>query len=279
MNIQLCKKEMVFPTQIGELRESNKLIGNIVALNARMKDDGYLLFRSFHDPDLVMEARKKILSSISQNKTISMNKIAKSPEVIRILESPNLFKLFNDFYGEPAITFDFKWLRAVEPDAYTGIHYDNVYMGRGSKRLLTAWTPFGNTPPDLGTLAVCVGSHKSAFQKLQKTYGQIDVDRDEIRGGGWFSHDPDEISRKFGGEWKTAHFNAGDIIIFGMLTLHCSTRNLTNQPRLSCDTRFQPISDKTDDRWYGPNQTGHTLFGNESSSAETIEEAKKRWGV
>ena len=32
---------------------------------------------------------------------------------------------------------------------------------------------------------------------------------------GWFTHDPLEISQ-FGGQWKTADFKAGDVMIFGM---------------------------------------------------------------
>ena len=30
-------------------------------------------------------------------------------------------------------TFDFKWLRGVHREAFTGAHVDNVYMGRGTK--------------------------------------------------------------------------------------------------------------------------------------------------
>jgi len=42
-------------------------------------------------------------------------------------------------------------------------------MGRGSDRLHTCWTLIGDTPMELGTLAVCVGSHLEAFQRLKQT--------------------------------------------------------------------------------------------------------------
>ena len=42
----------------------------------------------------------------------------------------------------------------------TGAHVDNVYMGRGTQNLLTIWTPFGENPIEMGTLAVVESSHK-----------------------------------------------------------------------------------------------------------------------
>ena len=47
-----------------------------------------------------------------------------------------------------------------------------------------------------------------------------------------------EISEKYGGEWKTADFQMGDVIIFTMHTMHTSTKNLSDRWRLSCDIRF-----------------------------------------
>ena len=37
-----------------------------------------------------------------------------------------------------------------------------------------------------------------------------------FQGTGWFTEDPAEISRKFGGQWRSEDFKAGDILIFGM---------------------------------------------------------------
>jgi hypothetical protein len=68
-----------------------------------------------------------------------------------------VFSLFERLFGEPARTFDYKWLRAVEPGQATGAHYDFVYMGRGSGRLHTCWVPFGDIPVERGTLAMASG--------------------------------------------------------------------------------------------------------------------------
>lgn len=283
MKIELCATPKSFPGEVGELRDCNALLDDRDALVARMAEDGYLLIRGFHPRELVLQARERIMAELSagerQGHKPRMKELARLPEIMRVIESPHLFAFFQAYFGEAALTFDYKWLRAVQPGEYTGIHYDVVYMGRGSGRLHTVWTPFDDIPVELGTLAICAGSHREAFARLQRTYGRMDVDRDNIKGGGWYSHDPDEVTAKFGGSWQTTNFTAGDIILFTMFTLHCSTRNLTTRPRLSCDTRFQPASDVADDRWYGAQATGHTLLGNESDDAPTIDQAKKAWGV
>ncbi|WP_261381656.1 phytanoyl-CoA dioxygenase family protein [Paenibacillus cremeus] len=159
-----------------------------------------------------------------------------------------------DFLGGEAMTYDFKWPRAIAQGDNTGAHYDIVYMGRGTKNLYTMWTPLGDVPLLQGPLAVCVGSHR--FHKMKETYGQMDVDRDNIEKG-WISEDPLEIVEKFGGQWATTSFAAGDVIIFGMFTLHASMNNSTNRYRLSADTRYQLCSEPVDERWIGAKPKGH----------------------
>ena len=204
-----------------------------------------------------------------------LQRIASHEDVRNVLEADELFAFFAAYFGEPALTFQFKWMRAVGNEQYTGAHYDFVYMGRGSPRLHTVWIPLGDTTVDHGTLAVCRGSHNlPAFAPIRDTYGRMDVDRDGIDG--WFTKDPMEIVEKFGGEWQTGEFFMGDVILFGMHTMHASTTNLTNRFRLSCDVRFQPASEPADERWVagGP---GHTVHGVEE--LVPIEEARRRWGL
>ena len=53
-------------------------------------------------------------------------------------------------------------------DAFTGVHVDNVYMGRGTQELLTMWSPLGDVSLDMGCLALVPGSHnQEAFNKFQ----------------------------------------------------------------------------------------------------------------
>ena len=52
-----------------------------------------------------------------------------------------------------------------------GAHVDNVYMGRGTSNLLTIWTPFGDNPIEMGSLAVVENSHKLPQMK----HFQVDI--------------------------------------------------------------------------------------------------------
>jgi len=51
--------------------------------------------------------------------------------------------------------------------------------------------------------------------------------------------------------WVGGDYRAGDVIIFGMHTLHMSTANLTDKVRISCDVRWQPMNEPVDPRYMG----------------------------
>lgn len=298
MNIRFGHRELSYPSaELGELRDSNDLLRNPAALHARMAEDGYLLLRGLIDRAKVLQARATVFEYMAANQAFTPDTpllegvmpkggrsvpmmgrkgIAHDPAVMAVLEGDELFTFFQSYFGEPALSFTYKWLRAVGNEQYTGAHYDYVYMGQGSPNLHTVWIPFGDTPVDQGTLAMCVGSnHLASFARIRQTYGQMDVDRDNVEG--WFTRDPMEIVEKFGGQWATTEFHAGDMICFGMHTMHASTTNLTNRFRLSCDVRFQPVSEPTDKRWIGDNAPGHTAYGQQTQ--RTMQEVRHEWGV
>lgn len=298
MNVQFGESNMEFPSDVfGELFVSSPLLGDRDALRRRFERDGYLYLPGLIDPQKVLRARERILEYMAERealvpgepvlegvmpkggRTVNLmgpNPVTRDPAVLRTLESEELFEFFSSFYGEVPMTFDYKWLRAVGNEKFTGSHFDVVYMGRGSTNVNTVWIPFGDIPIEHGTLAICEGSHRSKeFERLRATYGKMDVDRDNVQG--WFSENPEEILQKFGGRWLTTHFKPGDILTFGLYTLHASTTNTTNRFRLSCDVRFQPESEPADDRWIGANPKGHYAWG--KTPGITMEQARERWGV
>ncbi len=289
-----------FPSaQLGELRDSQALRDDPVALRSLLAEDGYLLMRGLIKPAKVAAARTAILYHMSEHEGLEpgsrpldgvMGQYGKSvglmgrkaithqPDVRAVLESPELFDFYRALFDEPALTFDYKWLRAVGHEEFTGAHYDVVYMGRGSDRLTTCWLPLGDIKLEQGVLAICVGSHNSpGFEKLRRTYGRMDVDRDRVDG--WFSRDPMEIAEKFGGRWCTTEFRAGDILTFGMYTMHASTTNVTDRWRLSCDIRFQPAADPVDERWIGDNPRSHYAWFSEPDKVKPMAVARSEWGV
>lgn len=301
MKVKFCNTEVDFPGEkLGELRDSGDLLENMDALRARLGSDGYLFLRNFFDSETVLKAREAIVNFLADNNALvsgeplleavmprsgkevrmtGQSVITHHPASLALFENKKLFDFFNRFFGEEAVTYDYKWLRAVGNENFTGCHYDNVYMGRGSQRVHTAWIPIGEIPVHQGTLAICEGSHNlDSFARLRNTYGVIDVDRDMISDG-WFSTDPYEISNRFGGRWLTTSFNPGDILIFGLFTLHASTTNLTDKFRISCDIRFQPAGDKMDERWAGKQPIGHYAWGKDQSRERSITELRKEWGI
>jgi hypothetical protein len=289
-----------FPSEeLRELRDSNDVLYDPSALRERMAQDGYLLIRELIPRDTAISARARILEHMQEQGTLSPDQpvlegvmprggkrahvigkrgISHHPQVVEMLENSALFDFWQRFYSEPVRTFDYKWLRAVANEEFTGCHYDVVYMGRGSQRLHTCWLPIADLPVAQGTLCVCVGSHNlPGFAKLRDTYGKMDVDRDLVDG--WFSSDPREITAKFGGYWATTDFRAGDMLAFGLYTMHASTTNLTDRWRLSCDVRFQPAADSVDERWIGETPIAHYAWNNPENKLVAMAEARERWGV
>ena len=72
-------------------------------------------------------------------------------------------------------------------------------MGRGTKNLYTCWIPFGDIPVEMGTLCMLKGSSNlKEFEKMRETYGEIDMQKINLDGTGWFTKDPAEAAN-FGG--------------------------------------------------------------------------------
>ena len=76
---------------------------------------------------------------------------------------------------------------------------------------------------------------------------------------------------------QTAEFQMGDVLIFGMYTMHGSLSNTTNRFRLSTDTRYQRASDPVDERWIGENPKAHYAWM--KGKTVPMEEARKKWNV
>lgn len=281
------------------LRESNDILDNADALRERMATDGYLLIRELHDKEAVLTARRQILEKLAVkgmiasdaplvdgifnpdypepastgsmgNKALTQTAAFKS-----VVEGKPVMDFFKQFLGGDARTFDFKWLRTAGPGSGSPIHYDIVFMGRGTQDLYSCWTPFGDVSLDMGPIVFCLGSNR--FEKVRATYGQSDVDRDLIEGH--FSDKPLEIVEKFGGHWATTTFSAGDVIIFSMFLMHASLVNTSNKIRITADTRYQLASEPIDERWIGEKPKGHYAWKQENAQVESLEASRKRWGV
>lgn len=295
MTLPMGKREMELPGKyLGELREANGILADVEALRARMADEGYLLIRGLFERERVLAARQQLVEVLAREGALNPdfpameavvaagqhgsfrggeNDMTHAPAFRSLVESQAVMGFFARFLGGESLTYDYKWLRVVGPGSNTGAHYDVVYMGRGTHNLYTCWTPLGDVPYALGPLALLVGSHR--FERVKETYGRMDVDRDHVTGS--FSNDPIELVDQFGGQWATAEFQAGDVLIFGMFTMHGSLNNTSNRFRLSSDTRYQLKGEPVDDRWIGRKPKAHYAWM--KGETVTMEEARAKWGV
>lgn len=282
-----------------DMRDSNDILDNPDALRDRIAHDGYLLIRGLHDKDAILTARLQILEKLEEKgmlapdtplmdgifnpeyheptSTGSMGNIHLThlPAFKTVVEGKPIMNFFKLLLGGEARSFDFKWLRTAGPGSGSPIHYDIVFMGRGTKDLYSCWTPFGDVSLDMGPIVFCLGSNR--FDKVRETYGESDVDKDLIEGH--FSDDPREVINKFGGRWTTTTFSTGDVIIFSMYLMHASLVNTSNRIRITADTRYQLASEPIDERWIGENPIGHYAWKQKDTTIEPLKVSRRKWGV
>ncbi len=200
-----------------------------------------------------------------------MNAIAKGSEAAqRLLYSGRIIQFFENFFADAVRHFDFTWVRTMGRGFGTDPHCDIVYMGRGSSKLCTCWVPYGDISYEIGGLMILEGSHRQTARL--KNYLARDVDTyctnkpeaQKIESGeipwtwdGVLSKNPVSLRELLGGRWLTSEYRMGDLMIFGMTTVHASLDNQTDYFRFSTDTRYQPASDEIDERWIGEKPIGH----------------------
>lgn len=296
MKVRMGEGELELGSSLGTLREANDILDDTEAMRDRLAEDGYLLIRDLLPRELVKRARARIVEALVDAELVAKDaepdtaviaadvhgafwggkkELTHHLDVLDVLEHPDLCAFFARLLGGAVRTYDYKWLRAVAPGEFTGAHYDVVYMGRGTPNLHTCWIPMSDIDYESSPLAVCVGSHR--FDKVRETYGTMDVDRDRVDG--WFSNDPMDVVARYGGEWRTTTFAMGDVMVFGMFTMHGALTNQSDRFRLSCDTRFQLASEPVDERWIGENPMGHYAWQSEPDKLVSMAEARARWGV
>jgi hypothetical protein len=181
--------------------------------------------------------------------------VCEGPRLRAVSHGPALGAIAGALLGQAAEPFDFLWLRTMLAGRSSPLHFDHVYMNRGSDRVLTAWIPLGDVPLEAGPIVFVEGSNR--FADLIGRYRGLDVDRETMPGS--FPEDAVSFAASRGARLLTADFQAGDVVFFDMFSLHGSCDNMLDggRVRLSCDVRWQPAGDPRDDRWFGAPPPGH----------------------
>lgn len=278
------------PERFGWLRDSNDARDDVAELRRRMEEDGYLFLPGFLDREEIRAARMAICDRLAAEGLLDPatpleqavarpgTRMAFRPDIAnegparplleRAIYGERMMAFYSAFLGGEARHFDYTWLRVVAPGPGTYPHTDVVFMGRGTKRLYTAWVPLGDVPLNVGGLVVLEGSHRD--EELRRTYSAMDVDtactvgeerplaRAGFDAGGSIGPDIAAIRARVGGRLLTCpEFRMGDLLTFSVYTVHGSLDNHSDQIRMSSDSRYQLASDPVDERWVGENPPGH----------------------
>ncbi len=167
---------------------------------------------------------------------------------------PELTSMVSTLLGAPCIPIPQKIARIWFPqytEHTTPIHQDFVHF-QGSLETLTAWSPLGDCPRELGGLAVLPGSHK--LHKVLTHHFAL--------GAGGLSVDvPGEARRHpaLAVSWHTTDYEPGDTLFFPALTLHKALPNVTrDRLRVSLDNRYTVVGGRIADHMLTPHLSDGT---------------------
>ncbi len=267
------------PDRFGELEPANDMLDDPAGLRAAMDERGHLFFRGLLPAETVLEARREVLlkyavlgevddrfpieDAIAGDRLgVDTANVRAFSESVRngywyrsVTDHPDLLAVHAALLDGPVRSFDFRWPRFARPGEGCGFHCDGPYMNRGTpmERIFSSWIPLGHVAREDGALIVLEGSHRS--DQLDG-YLDADADRDGLQ---WLDDDPVVVQERYGDRWLTIDFEPGDVLCFGMSTLHGALDNQspTGRCRLSSDTRYQRVDEPADPRWNGERIEGH----------------------
>ncbi len=268
---------------IAPLHDSSADRNNSVALQSQLENQGYVLLRGVVARETIQAARHEVFSqleSVGEIRSPAVDGLATGysrrqqmhPDLRsfwrnvsngRALRAAthgtDIMSCMSHFFASP-LPHDYLFLRPGRVGLSTRLHYDLPFFARGSNRILTVWMALGDIPISEGTLMVIEGSHR--FHDLIEPMRQIDYDSPRSSPI-QIMENSIEFVRGRQSRFLTSDFGAGDVIIFGMTTLHgtCDNHSPLGRVRLSCDLRWQPSRDPIDARYQGEDPPGTTGAG------------------
>lgn len=239
---------------MSQLIDSSALASDAAALRGRLATDGYLLLRGLLPADQVQKVREDVFTALASAGWLAPHATVEAPypsaRAVReggdgyldaylgiqrsqrfheLAHSQGLLALVADVLDEPMLVHPRKIARTSLPkDAeYTPPHQD-FRLIQGSVDTFTVWVPLGDCPTSLGSLRMLSGSHRQ---------GLIEADPGKGPGGLRVEVGDDDPG------WRTADYEAGDVIVFTSLTVHGALPNTSDVLRFSADFRYQPLRD------------------------------------
>jgi ectoine hydroxylase-related dioxygenase (phytanoyl-CoA dioxygenase family) len=234
---------------------ANGLMDDPAMLRSRLDVEGYLFLRSAVDAAKVAPATRDVLevfanggfvADSSDNEwtgagdptQVSLNAITSLESVRALHSSPEMQAIYRALFGEDGTLFETTMLRFNFPGDDIHVippHQDGVANGPNTD-FLTFWIALVDVPRAMGGLAVAAGSHLRGLLRHPEHPTQESVVFPGAR------HTSVEVEAVAAGSWRTADFEAGDLVVFHAYTVHGGVPNRTNRIRLSVDRRAQPRS-------------------------------------
>ena len=269
---------------LGELQQTVQPMHHECELHLKLDRDGYLFFPGLIDTREIQAARNAVFKQLKDVDELEAPyeegifshrsrrdelykdrgefwEMVSNGELLRkVSNGPTLQKIASKIFGSPAVGFDYLFLRAVPRGRFTHLHCDSGFFTRFTKKVLTCWIAFTDITSDKGPLFVIEGSHK--FMDIRKNFDNFDVVLNKEQKAS-IDEDPVSFANKRNAKLLTTNFKPGDVLIFGMHTLHGAFENhaTDDRIRLTCDIRYQPISEPRDPRYFGVSPEGTTGAG------------------
>ena len=271
----------------GQFEDSSPFIGDPCELRRRLDDNGYIFLRDMLDKADVLAARREVFSrlvevgeirrpvieGIATGQSLRRERVgdlvafwrsvSEGPLLRQVSHGVRVRGIMHRVFGEPARPQDYLWLRPRGIGWTTGLHYDYPFFARGSRNVHTAWIPLGDITRADGPLMLVEGSHRfgdliGTMRAKEEQVNNSPAVAEQVAFNGEWMQDAIAFVHERNARLLSAEFLAGDVLIFGMNTMHGSLDNYsaTGRVRLSCDVRYQPASDPLDERYFGLDPTG-----------------------
>ena len=222
--------------------DSSAIAHDAERLRRSAEESGYLFFRGLVAPAAVGALRDQVVPRCEKHGWLArggapdpvafLAEVLSLPAFVALGDDPAILAVLSRIFQGPVATRCGDVCRVVSPESpesATPPHQDQFYV-RGAANLWTVWVPLGDCPRTLGGLAILPGSHRAGL----------------LAHSGGAGHpapgsEPDA-------RWATTDYRAGDVLMFGSLTVHGACPNLSgNRLRLSVDYRYRPAIEAVSD--------------------------------
>ncbi len=273
---------------LAPLAEGTGCLNDTELLRQSFASHGYVFLRDVLSRDEVLAARSEVFRRLGEVGEIQQppeaglwtgtsrraevapdtgafwKSVSEGPALHRVTHGQRLRELAGRLFGEPARPHDYLFLRPATVGNATNLHYDAPFFAGGASQIITCWLPLGEIPVCDGPLVVVEDSHRfedligpirsAALSSDPKEFGHAQSFAYQQSAG-----DMLEFARLRRKRLLTAHFQVGDVMIFGGFTMHGSLDNHspTGRVRLSVDVRYQRAAEPAGDpRFFGPHPLG-----------------------